>query len=138
MSTEVTHAAGGPAMRLGRWAGKRGMDGLSFGLYMCLGLLVAIILLSIAMRVFGMGHPYDPSLDETLVAPSLRHLFGTDDLGRDVFARTLYATLTDLQVGAICTVIPAIGSCWAPCPGTLADGSTRSSSASSTFSSRFR
>ena len=37
--------------------------------------------------------PYDPSaidVDSILMPPSARHLFGTDDLGRDVFTRMLY------------------------------------------------
>ena len=29
------------------------------------------------------------------------HLWGTDDLGRDVFSRTLYATRTSLSIGVL-------------------------------------
>lgn len=41
--------------------------------------------------------PYDPletNLEESFLAPSGEHLFGTDRLGRDVFSRVLYAMRT--------------------------------------------
>jgi peptide/nickel transport system permease protein len=53
--------------------------------------------------------PYDPlALDFTsaLQAPSLIHSFGTDNLGRDVFTRVLYAARIDLQIGAIGVAVP--------------------------------
>lgn len=57
--------------------------------------------------------PYDPlALDFTsaLQPPSWAHPFGTDNLGRDVFARVLYAARIDLQIGAIGVAFPfAIG-----------------------------
>lgn len=45
--------------------------------------------------------PYDPinqDLTSTFQAPSSAHLFGTDQFGRDVFSRTLYAAGLDLQI----------------------------------------
>jgi peptide/nickel transport system permease protein len=53
--------------------------------------------------------PYDPlALDfsSALEAPSLAHPFGTDNLGRDVFTRVLYAARIDLQIGAIGVAVP--------------------------------
>ena len=55
--------------------------------------------------------PYDPYLQDygrILQAPSLAHPFGTDQLGRDVFARVLYGARIDLQVGVITTYVPMI------------------------------
>ncbi len=43
--------------------------------------------------------PYDPlaqNLDRVLEAPSLAHWFGTDELGRDVLSRTLFAARISL------------------------------------------
>jgi peptide/nickel transport system permease protein len=71
-------------------------------------LLGLVVLATIAVHVLGIGSPTDAHLEDTLAPPSLAHLFGTDDLGRDVFLRTIYGTLTDLQIGAIATVLPAI------------------------------
>jgi len=52
--------------------------------------------------------PYDPLEiypDETLQAPSARHLFGTDNLGRDVFSRVLYGTRYSLALGLLAIAI---------------------------------
>jgi len=52
--------------------------------------------------------PYSPiatSLDSRLERPSRRHLLGTDELGRDVFARLLYGTGVSLKVGLVATGI---------------------------------
>ena len=36
------------------------------------------------------------------------HLWGTDDLGRDVFSRTMYATRTSLSIGVLGVLIPFV------------------------------
>jgi peptide/nickel transport system permease protein len=53
--------------------------------------------------------PYDAvAIDfaNTLAPPSLVHPFGTDDLGRDVLARVIAAARVDLEVVAICVLLP--------------------------------
>jgi peptide/nickel transport system permease protein len=48
--------------------------------------------------------PYDPlsqSLTERLSAPSSRHWFGTDNLGRDVLSRMIHGTGLSLRIGFI-------------------------------------
>jgi peptide/nickel transport system permease protein len=55
--------------------------------------------------------PYDPiRLDASvgLQPPSLAHPFGTDQLGRDVLTRVIYAARIDLQIGLIGVTIPLI------------------------------
>lgn len=55
--------------------------------------------------------PYDPSaidVDSILMPPSARHLFGTDDLGRDVFTRMLYGAGISLKVGFVAVGIATI------------------------------
>ncbi|HEX6791920.1 MAG TPA: ABC transporter permease [Candidatus Krumholzibacteria bacterium] len=52
--------------------------------------------------------PYSPiatSLDSRLEHPGHRHWLGTDELGRDVFARMLYGTGISLKVGLVATGI---------------------------------
>lgn len=56
-----------------------------------LGLLVAAALL---VPLFSAG--YDQQSADTFLAPSWQHPFGTDELGRDVFVRTLYGLRSDL------------------------------------------
>lgn len=57
--------------------------------------------------------PYDPnknSLMECLNDPSLKHLFGTDNYGRDILSRVIYGTRVSLVVGVIAVLIAcAIG-----------------------------
>ena len=77
-----------------------------------LGLLVTIVLLGSLVPFVS---PYDPRSSTggvPLDAPSLAHLFGTDDLGRDVFTRTFAAAQTDLLLALIGVTIPL-------CIGTL-------------------
>jgi peptide/nickel transport system permease protein len=55
--------------------------------------------------------PYDPLAQHPLDAladPSRAHLLGTDELGRDVFSRLVYAARVDLGIGTIGTLLPAL------------------------------
>jgi peptide/nickel transport system permease protein len=48
--------------------------------------------------------PYSPikqSVGPFLAPPSLQHVFGTDNLGRDLFSRIVYATPNDVAVGYV-------------------------------------
>lgn len=51
--------------------------------------------------------PYDPSeiVESDTLPPSFKHIFGTDDLGRDVFSRTLYGARISLTVGLVAVTI---------------------------------
>ena len=55
--------------------------------------------------------PYDylsQDLQSRNAVPSLQHLFGTDDLGRDVFSRVVFGTRTAFLVAVIVTVIAVL------------------------------
>jgi peptide/nickel transport system permease protein len=46
--------------------------------------------------------PYDPvatDFAEVLTPPSAKHLFGTDDIGRDILSRVVYGSRVSLQAG---------------------------------------
>ena len=63
--------------------------------------LTGLMLLFIMVGYFYT--PYDPaalSLKDKLGAPSLKHLFGCDPLGRDVLSRTLDGAGGHSQTGA--------------------------------------
>lgn len=51
---------------------------------------VALLLLSFAAPLFTHANPLHVNPLATLQRPSLHHLFGTDELGRDLFSRVLY------------------------------------------------
>jgi peptide/nickel transport system permease protein len=55
--------------------------------------------------------PYDPmlqNLDRVLEPPSRDHWFGTDELGRDVFSRTLFAARISLAAAAQAVLIALV------------------------------
>jgi peptide/nickel transport system permease protein len=64
-----------------------------------------VLALVVVAAVFGEAlAPYDPSATDIpgrLQAPSGEHWFGTDELGRDVFSRTLVAAQVSLRVGMV-------------------------------------
>jgi peptide/nickel transport system permease protein len=65
------------------------------------GLLLVLLSMAVLAPLVA---PYDPiAVDASrgLERPSLAHLLGTDDLGRDVFSRVVYGARVSLTVGAI-------------------------------------
>ena len=66
------------------------------------GVAFALFLLIVLASLVG-AHvvPYDPLTSDTVDAlkpPSLRHWFGTDQLGRDIFSRVVVATRLDFTI----------------------------------------
>ena len=71
------------------------------------GLIVITLLIVVALFAPVIS-PYTPSeqnVFERLQAPSLTHVFGTDDLGRDVFTRMIFGARISLAVGFISVFI---------------------------------
>lgn len=72
-----------------------------------LTLLISIIV-GIALGPWIAPDPLAQNLDQTLLSPSLSHILGTDDLGRDVWARILFGGRISLAVGLIATAVSMI------------------------------
>jgi peptide/nickel transport system permease protein len=70
--------------------------------------LVVLVLAAILAPVIAPYAPTKLSIASRLHPPSLDHLFGTDDLGRDVFTRMLYAARTSLSVGFAVVIFSSI------------------------------
>ena len=63
---------------------------------------------AIALAPFlGLPDPLRQQLDVRLVSPSLSHLFGTDQLGRDIFSRTIFGGRESLPAAVIVVAIGA-------------------------------
>lgn len=63
------------------------------------GAAVIIVLVALALLtpvLFPGG--YDQQTGDSFLAPSLAHPFGTDELGRDLFVRSLYGLRADLSI----------------------------------------
>jgi peptide/nickel transport system permease protein len=69
-------------------------------------IVLAIILLSTVLAPSLSSYdPLKTQAADDLLAPSIEHLFGTDDLGRDVFTRILYGGRVSLTVGFLATLV---------------------------------
>jgi len=72
-----------------------------------------ISLILFAALFAGSLAPYDPLtmvVPDRLQSPSLTHLMGTDNFGRDIFSRVLYGARLSLEVGlAVMLVTVAVG-----------------------------
>jgi peptide/nickel transport system permease protein len=93
---------------------------------------LAIILFMIVVALFSpyiAPYPEDAGavtdMSERLMAPSLAHWFGTDDVGRDIFSRVVLASRLDLglavSVMAVTLVIGVILGAWAGISGGMVD-----------------
>ena len=51
---------------------------------------------------------YAPNYEARRLAPSLSHLFGTDNLGRDMFYRTVCGLSTSIQIGLLSALISSV------------------------------
>lgn len=72
---------------------------------LALSILIIFIILCFFAPFFTHYNPTQTDLLNTLSSPSLSHLLGTDELGRDVLARILYGGRISLWVGFIAVFI---------------------------------
>ena len=74
----------------------------------CLFVIIAIIIVAIFAPFFA---PYDPnaqSLADMLQKPSAKHIFGTDEYGRDILSRIIYGARISLSVGVVSQGIASV------------------------------
>jgi len=70
-----------------------------------LAIILALVLLRILVPIFWPYSPYRQHSELIFEPPSARHWFGTDDSGRDLFARVSIAVGISLSVGALSVLI---------------------------------
>jgi peptide/nickel transport system permease protein len=74
------------------------------------GLVIVGALIIVAMfapTIAGYVSPVQQTLAERLAPPSLAHWFGTDELGRDIYARTVHGTRVTLTIVILVSVVVA-------------------------------
>ena len=81
---------------------RRGEAGTAVGL----ALLILVLMTAVFPFLFTSQDPYEQDLMNALQAPSMQHLFGTDQYGRDVFTRIIYGTRVDLLIGVAAMIVP--------------------------------
>ncbi len=85
--------------------GRRKMKpSLRIGLFM-MGIMVT---LAVCAPLITHYDPYELNLGIALLAPCAEHPFGTDQIGRDVLARVLYAGRVDLSVMVLAEIAPFV------------------------------
>lgn len=71
-------------------------------------LLVIIIILAVFPKIIATHDPVALDFTKILKAPSSEHYFGTDNYGRDVFSRVVWATRIDIIIGFLAVIVPLI------------------------------
>jgi peptide/nickel transport system permease protein len=69
-------------------------------------LLGLIVCVALAAPLLTKWDPIKQNLTQSLQSPGHGHLLGTDQLGRDVWARLIYGARVDLRVGALAVLFP--------------------------------
>lgn len=75
-----------------------------------IGFIITMIVVIVALfpQFFATYDPDALSTGGVLEPPSAEHWFGTDNYGRDMFSRCIWAARMDLQIGLISATIPLI------------------------------
>ena len=79
------------------------------------GIILLVALLGPMLAPYGYN---EMSLDDRLLGPSSTYLLGTDNLGRDILSRLLYATRLDIFAGLTCAgILAVLATAWAMLAG---------------------
>jgi peptide/nickel transport system permease protein len=81
---------------------KGAVAGLAIIVILALVAIFANVLVDYDTQVIGM------TLKDRLQHPSRHHIMGTDDLGRDIFARLIYGSRFSLSVGVVAVAIAVV------------------------------
>jgi peptide/nickel transport system permease protein len=88
------------ASRQRRWA--------AVTLWVGVAIVAVLVLVALFAPLIAPYKPNEQNLIDAFRAPSWHHLFGTDEFGRDVFSRVLYAIRVDLLFGVVTTYVPLV------------------------------
>lgn len=71
-------------------------------------ILIIMILTAVLAPVIARHDPYDYDVTKTNEPPSKEHILGTDEIGRDYFARILYGGRVSMKVGLFAVIIQVL------------------------------
>ncbi|MDN4069375.1 ABC transporter permease [Paenibacillus sp. FSL R5-0407] len=69
-------------------------------------MFAVLVLLAVFIPFISPYQPSEQNLSAFLQPPSAEHWLGTDQLGRDLFTRLIYAARTDLKIMVLAEIIP--------------------------------
>lgn len=78
------------------------------GLAIGLALLTGLVLIALFPWLFARQSPFDVFIDKAMLPPSTDNWFGTDDVGRDIFARVIFGARVTLAICAGSLLISAL------------------------------
>jgi peptide/nickel transport system permease protein len=74
------------------------------------GLVALLVVAAILAPLLGTHAVYDQDLNQRLMPPGAAHWFGTDDLGRDIFARVIAGSrVTLFIIGLVAIIVGPVG-----------------------------
>ncbi len=68
-------------------------------------IILALILIAALAPLLATHNPYEQILNDRLFAPSTKHWFGTDSLGRDIYSRVVYGARVTLTIALLVAAI---------------------------------
>lgn len=106
MKTQTAAVAGRRQSKAGEiWHRFRKNKGAILGL----GILTVLVLVALTVDLWLPEEKINGiNVLEKLQAPSAKHLFGTDEMGRDLFWRTVYGTKYSLAIGFVAVMVSAV------------------------------
>jgi peptide/nickel transport system permease protein len=104
LGTEV--ALGGPVATAARRSRGAGLRALPATAKIGIGLVALFVLAAILAPLIAPADPNQIDFASKLSAPSLTHLMGTDENGRDILSRCLHGFRLDLAVVIVVTYVP--------------------------------
>ncbi|MEV6159988.1 ABC transporter permease [Nonomuraea sp. NPDC052129] len=75
------------------------------------GIILILLVMSLWPSLFASINPFDPKTCELATArqgPSAGHIFGRDNLGCDVYARTIYGARNSIVIGITTMIVTAV------------------------------
>ena len=90
----------------------------------CLLILVVLTFCAVFARQIAPYDPTETAPSKSLQGPSTRHVFGTDQFGRDVFSRILFGSRVSLMAGVLATTIGVLAGAIVGLLGAYAGGIT--------------
>jgi peptide/nickel transport system permease protein len=83
-------------------------DRIAFACAVLIGLLILLGIFAPLLTPYTREGLGDPNIGNKLLAPEFAHPFGTDSLGRDLLARTLFGARTSLSMGLLVVVFAVV------------------------------
>ena len=87
---------------------KRKSNEKSLSVFLGLLVILTLILFALFPEFCSPHSPFKSDFNNVLQSPSSRHLFGTDELGRDILSRVIYGTRISISVAFFTSIVSLV------------------------------